>query len=125
VSGPDLEHLFDDCPGLPGGCPRCAEIFDRLAETPAPPRPLPDPDTTFTCPDCKMTSPNRNDVENTYCGHCHVFQLDPSMPRCLEPTCPDFGDYSFGDDTCPPDHAFAPAVRSQQREHHEKFTKEE
>jgi hypothetical protein len=29
---------------------------------------------TFTCPDCRMTSHNPNDVENRYCGHCHQFK---------------------------------------------------
>src|SRR5262249_31628542 len=28
---------------------------------------------SITCPFCKMTSHNRNDVENAYCGNCNVF----------------------------------------------------
>jgi hypothetical protein len=32
-------------------------------------------------------------------------------PRCMEPTCPDFGSYDFGEGTCPSEHASAPAMR--------------
>lgn len=28
-----------------------------------------------------------------------------SAPRCCEPTCPDFGDWDFGEGTCPAEHA--------------------
>lgn len=28
---------------------------------------------SFTCPVCNMTSYNKNDVENQYCGSCHTF----------------------------------------------------
>lgn len=27
--------------------------------------------TSFTCPNCGLTSYNPNDVENSYCGNCH------------------------------------------------------
>jgi hypothetical protein len=27
----------------------------------------------FTCPECKMTSHNPDDVANGYCGNCHTF----------------------------------------------------
>lgn len=30
----------------------------------------------YTCPKCGMTSHNLNDVENRYCGNCHVFEAD-------------------------------------------------
>lgn len=29
------------------------------------------------------------------------------VPRCQEPTCPDFGDPDFGEATCPAEHAVA------------------
>lgn len=28
---------------------------------------------SFTCPICNMTSYNKNDEINRYCGNCHVF----------------------------------------------------
>lgn len=31
------------------------------------------PATVFTCPDCGMTSFNRNDLDAGYCGACHAF----------------------------------------------------
>jgi hypothetical protein len=30
-------------------------------------------DTSFTCPICRMTSYNPNDIEHGYCGNCHAF----------------------------------------------------
>jgi hypothetical protein len=115
VSDPDFEHLFTDCPGLPGGCPQCVAIFDDLAGRPPAPKPLADPDKTFTCPDCKMISSNFNDVINSYCGRCHAFKWEDYMPpRCMEPTCPDFGSYDFGEGTCPAEHAYPPAKRGNQ-----------
>jgi hypothetical protein len=114
VSDPDFEHLFEDCPGLPGGCPRCVEIFDNLASQPRQPRPLPDPDKTFTCPDCKAVSPNINDTKNSYCPNCHEFKHDDfTQLRCMEPTCPDFGSRDFGEGTCPQEHAVPPARRME------------
>lgn len=32
-----------------------------------------------------------------------------SAPRCCEPTCPDFGDWDFGEGTCPAEHSPARA----------------
>lgn len=40
-------------------------------------QPLP----SFTCPDCKMTSYNPNDVYWNYCGNCHRFIYD--VPKRL------------------------------------------
>jgi hypothetical protein len=112
MTDPDFEHLFDDCPGLPGGCPRCKKIFDDLVVIPPPPRPLPDPDKTFTCPDCKSTTRGREDVSNSYCPACHEFKHDNlTQLRCMEPTCPDFGSRNFGEGTCPTEHAVPPARR--------------
>jgi hypothetical protein len=31
---------------------------------------------SITCKRCKRTSYNLNDVQNHYCGHCHVFHDD-------------------------------------------------
>ena len=28
---------------------------------------------SYTCPDCKMESFNPNDIEQKYCGNCHLF----------------------------------------------------
>lgn len=30
---------------------------------------------------------------------------DAERPRCMEPTCPDYGDPDFGEMTCPAEHA--------------------
>lgn len=32
---------------------------------------------SLTCPRCGVTSYNVNDVEQSYCGRCHLFLLDP------------------------------------------------
>jgi hypothetical protein len=37
---------------------------------------LPD---SITCPDCGMTSHNKNDVEQKYCGNCHWWTSDPVL----------------------------------------------
>lgn len=103
---PDMQHLGEDCPGLLGDCPQCIAMFDRLRDTPRQPRPLPNPDTTFTCPDCKKTTPDPNDVKHSYCPNCHAFKYHYfDDQRCFEPTCPDFGSYDFGEGTCPAEHA--------------------
>jgi hypothetical protein len=39
--------------------------------------------TSFTCPDCGMTSHNPNDVEHSYCGNCHEFKNDLDPQRIL------------------------------------------
>lgn len=31
---------------------------------------------SITCPRCRWTSYNPNDVEQRYCGHCHMFHED-------------------------------------------------
>lgn len=68
---------------------------------------------TFVCPDCWTVSPNPNDATNSYCVSCHAFKFEDYMdPRCMEPTCPDFGDSSFGEGTCPAEHAIPPARRN-------------
>lgn len=37
----------------------------------------------ITCLRCKRTSHNENDVEQRYCGYCHVFHEDIYPPaRC-------------------------------------------
>jgi hypothetical protein len=68
---------------------------------------------TFVCPDCWMVTPDPEDVNYCYCPNCHAFKYDfPILdPRCMEPTCPDFGDRSFGEGTCPAEHAVPPARR--------------
>jgi hypothetical protein len=33
--------------------------------------PIPEP--SFTCPRCKMTSHNPNDIREGYCGSCHAW----------------------------------------------------
>lgn len=109
----DMQHLSEDCPGLAGNCPKCIDMFDRLRDAPRRPRPLSDPDATFTCPDCKMTTPNVHDVRNSYCPNCHAFKFETfNDVRCFEPTCPDFGSYDFGEGTCPAEHAQPPARRN-------------
>lgn len=35
--------------------------------------------TIFCCPRCLAESANLNDIENRYCGRCHMFIRDP-MP---------------------------------------------
>lgn len=66
----------------------------------------------FTCPDCRAISYHPEDVRNAYCGYCHAFKCESyQKPRCMEPTCPDFGDYDFGEATCPTEHAIPPAWR--------------
>lgn len=75
------------------------------------PRPLDDPLATFTCPDCRATMRQRDDVVNSYCARCHAFKWQPEDPRCMEPTCPDFGSYDFAEGTCPQEHAVPPARR--------------
>lgn len=35
----------------------------------------------FVCPDCFSISQNREDVINSYCGHCHAFKPPPT-PGC-------------------------------------------
>lgn len=66
----------------------------------------------FTCPDCKISSPNPNDVKYCYCAMCHNFKFQTVEDvRCMEPSCIDFGDPSFGDGTCPEEHAVPPARR--------------
>lgn len=68
---------------------------------------------SFTCPDCHQITYHPDDVTNSYCGtNCHAFKNESYMrPRCMEPTCEDFGDYDFGEGTCPQEHAIPPARR--------------
>jgi hypothetical protein len=33
----------------------------------------------ITCPECKRTSYNPNDVENLYCGYCHWWTSHPEL----------------------------------------------
>lgn len=108
----DLEHLATNCPGLAGGCESCNDMVERMRRQPPRPTPLPDPRTTFTCPDCRSVTRLPEDVKNSYCPRCHLFYFDDvSKLRCFEPTCPDFGDRSFGEGTCPSEHAVPPARR--------------
>lgn len=83
-----------------------------LQRVDVPRTPPSDPLTTFTCPDCRLTSPSKDDVENSYCVGCHEFKYERDRPpRCMEPTCPDFGSYDFGEAACPQEHAVPPARR--------------
>lgn len=34
---------------------------------------------SYTCPMCKMTSYNPNDVKYMYCGNCHTYEEDGAM----------------------------------------------
>ncbi len=34
------------------------------------------PQPSITCPRCGMTSYNPNDIEQRYCGNCHMFHAD-------------------------------------------------
>lgn len=73
---------------------------------PGPPR--------FTCPDCHRSTPHPQDVANSYCPTCHAFKNEGYLrPRCMEPSCPAFGDYDFGEATCPEYHAVPPAQRRE------------
>lgn len=36
----------------------------------------PENEPSYTCPVCKMTSYNPNDIQHRYCGNCHVFERD-------------------------------------------------
>ncbi len=45
---------------------------------------------SITCPFCKMTSYNPNDIEQRYCGNCHAFHDDIST----------FKSFSFSEDSC-------------------------
>jgi hypothetical protein len=45
----------------------------------------------ITCETCGLTSHNRHDVEERYCGNCHVFHDDPADPagkHISKPTAP-------------------------------------
>lgn len=107
----DLAHLDEDCPGI-GKCEKCEDLIHRMHTLTPPAPPTTDPTKSFTCPDCKRTSFHPADVINAYCGACHAFKNDDWMaPRCMEPRCPDFGDYDFGEGTCPADHAIPPGRR--------------
>lgn len=35
------------------------------------------PDCYYTCPVCKKTSYNPNDIKHHYCGNCHKFEGQP------------------------------------------------
>jgi ribosomal protein S27AE len=35
---------------------------------------------SFVCPRCGAESYNPNDIRESYCGRCHVFVDDPTMP---------------------------------------------
>jgi hypothetical protein len=37
---------------------------------------------TYTCPVCRTTSFNKNDVTNLYCGRCHAFEAD--LPQRMQ-----------------------------------------
>lgn len=36
---------------------------------------------TITCLACGRTSANKHDIEQRYCGHCHVFHDDQTADR--------------------------------------------
>lgn len=71
----------------------------------------------FVCPDCCSFSTHPDDVENSYCARCHGFKCQSwQRPRCMEPSCDNFGDRDFGGATCPEDHAEPPAKRKRPEE---------
>lgn len=72
---------------------------------------------SFICPDCYRFTPHPDDAANSYCTECHQFKNETGQrPRCMEPSCPNFGSYDFGNGTCPVDvHAIPPAARRNQR----------
>lgn len=67
---------------------------------------------SFICPDCHGFSAHPDDAANSYCARCHAFKYESwQRPRCMEPTCENFGDYEFGGATCPEEHECPPAKR--------------
>lgn len=50
---------------------------------------------SITCPKCRMTSYNPNDIEQGYCGNCHDWTSPPAWKRDRGPT--DLGDDPDGD----------------------------
>lgn len=36
---------------------------------------------SITCPECRRTSYNPNDIKNGYCGFCHAWTSDPHDSR--------------------------------------------
>lgn len=36
---------------------------------------------SFTCPTCHMTSWNPNDIKEGYCGNCHDYTRDTTLPK--------------------------------------------
>lgn len=45
----------------------------------APPRPRKHLPSEITCPKCRKTSHNPNDITNNYCGNCHWWTSDPHL----------------------------------------------
>lgn len=43
---------------------------------------------SYTCPVCKMTSYNPNDVKYMYCGNCHTYEEDNAMDIVVDNTEP-------------------------------------
>jgi hypothetical protein len=74
VSDEDKEHV--NCPACIQGMKYGDPTFEILEDGKA-----------IKCRNCNLTSHNQNDVENRYCGHCHVFHEDlwpPARKAWLE-----------------------------------------
>jgi hypothetical protein len=74
VSDEDKEHV--NCPACLQGMKYGDPTFEILEDGKA-----------IKCRKCNLTSHNKNDVENRYCGHCHVFHEDlwpPARKAWLE-----------------------------------------
>lgn len=65
-------HLCEDC--LVEAALHAQKQRD---ETPPPPPKPKEP--SITCPECRMTSYNPNDIKQGYCGNCHWWTSDPVM----------------------------------------------
>lgn len=55
--------------------------------------------------------------ESDECVHHESGRREPEL-RCLEPTCPDFGDPDFGEGTCPAERADPTAKRAAHQARH-------
>lgn len=60
-------------------CQACYEVEGHKPGCPAASRP-----SSITCPTCKRTSHNPNDVEQGYCGFCHRLTSQPLAQRVSE-----------------------------------------